>query len=244
MYRWTPEMIRFLEDAAGKTEYYRKLAERLAALLPNDARICDVGCGLGHLAELLCDSFASVTAIDSSRLAIDAFQRRLGTHVPENLHILCEDAFTLPPETKFDAMVFCYFGSLPEILRVARQNCAGSVVIIRRNDTRHRFDLGRHPRLRATAADTVQTLLEMGVECRAEALRLEFGQPLRSKEDALQFFRLYLRDPAQTVDWETVAPKLVETGDTAFPYYFPQSKDVSILQFDAAQIPPEAKEPE
>lgn len=237
MYRWTPEMIRFLEDAARKTEYYRTLAARLTALLPHNGSICDVGCGLGHLAELLTSSFAAVTAVDCSSLAIDAFSRRLGDNVQKNLNILCADAFALPVELTFDAMVFCYFGSLPEILRVARQNCTGSVIIIRRNYTQHRFDLGRHPRLRATAADTVQTLLEMGVECHTEALKLEFGQPLRSKEDALQFFRLYLRNPAQTVDWETVAPKLVETGDAEFPYYFPQSKDVSILQFDAAQIP-------
>ena len=239
MYRWTPEMIRFLEDAADQTENYRSLAEALCELLPANARICDVGCGLGHLAEQLCASFASVTALDCSRLAIDAFQARLGRNVPKNLQILCADAFGLPEDLTFDAMIFCYFGSLPEILHVAQRHCTGSVIVIRRNYERHRFDVGAHPRLRATAAGTVQTLREMGIECRTITLQPEFGQPLRSMEDALRFFRLYRRDPVQTVAWESIAPKLVETGDAAFPYYFPQRKDVSILKFDAAKIPQE-----
>ena len=239
MYQWTPEMVRFLEDAAGRTEYYRRLAEALGRLLPREAQVCDVGCGLGHLAEALCPRFVRVTAVDCSSLAIDAFQSRLAGRQPENLSILRADAFALPETLRFDAMVFCYFGSLPEVLRVARKHCTGSVVIIRRDYARHRFDLGDHPRRRATAEETADALRGLGVACRRETLGLEFGQPLRSREDALGFFRLYLRDPAQEVRWETVAPKLIETGDPAFPYYYPQSKNVSILRFDAAQIPRE-----
>ncbi len=239
MYCWTPEMIRFLEDAASKSEYYRCLSRTLAEQLSARGSVCDVGCGLGHLAELLCASFPSVTAIDCSEPAIGAFRARLGGAAPKNLRVLCTDAFALPETLRFDAMIFCYFGSLPEILRVARNHCAGSVIVIRRNYGEHRFDLGGHLRPHAGAADTLRALRAKGIDCRYMELALEFGQPLRSQEDALRFFRLYLRDPAQTVDWQVVAPRLTETGDVAFPYYYPQKKSVGVIQFDAAQIPPQ-----
>ena len=239
MYLWTPEMIRFLEDAAQKTEYYAELAAILAAQLPNGTGICDVGCGLGHLSELLCASFSPVTAIDCSAPAVDAFRARLAGKQPENLRILCEDAFALPDTTQFDQMVFCYFGSLPEILQIAKKHCRGSVVVIRRSYEQHRFDLDRHPRPRSGAAETLSKLQSMGIDCRCTELSPEFGQPLRSQEDALRFFALYLRDPAQTVDWPKIAPKLIETGDSVFPYYYPQQKRVAVLQFEAAQIPPD-----
>lgn len=237
MFRWTQDQIRFLEDAARTTEYHRLLAAQLAELLPKDAKICDVGCGLGHLSELLCASFSRVTAVDCSETAIDAFRARLGEKTPENLEIFCADAFSLPQDLRFDAMIFCYFGSLPDVLRIARRHCEGSVVIVRRNYGTHRFDLGGHPRLRASASDTLETLRSLGIRCERVTLAPEFGQPLRSVEDAVQFFRLYRRDPAQEIRAEEVVKRLVKTGDPEFPYYFPQKKDVSILRFDAAQIP-------
>lgn len=235
MYRWTPEMIRFLEDAAQKTEYYEQLAARLAALLPGGACLCDVGCGLGHLAQALCPRFAQVTALDHSAEAIDAFRRRLGTNCPDNLHICCADAFALPQTLRFDAMIFCYFGSLPEILRVARRHCTGKTVIIRRDEALHRFDLDGHPRTRAGAADTLATLKAQGIHCTAERLTVEFGQPFRSMEDALRFFRLYRRDPQRTVDVSDVAPKLIETQNAEFPLYYPQPKRIAILSFETSQ---------
>ena len=236
MYRWTPEMIRFMEDAAHKTEYYRRLAAHLAARLPNGASVCDVGCGLGHLAELLCRSFASVTAIDCSEPAVRAFRARLGDKPPDNLRIVCRDALQLPASARFDVMVFCYFGSLPEILKIAAGHCTGAAVVIRRDYAQHRFDLDRHPRNRASAADTMEKLQAMGIACESERLSLEFGQPLRSEEDAVRFFRLYLRDPERNVDFPEIAPKLGRTGDPDFPYYYPQPKQVAVLRFPAAQI--------
>ena len=238
MYRWTPEMIRFLEDAAQKTEYYAKLAEHLAARLPHDASVCDVGCGLGHLAELLCAPFASVTAIDCSAPVLDAFQARLAEHAPKNLHIVCADALALPETMQFDHMIFCYFGSLPEILQIAKKHCRGSVVVIRRDYAQHRFDLDQHPRPRSGTADTLQVLRETGIVCECERLQLEFGQPLRSEEDAVRFFQLYLRAPDREIDFAAITPKLVKTGDPDFPFYYPQAKQVAVLRFSAAQITP------
>ena len=238
MYRWTPEMIRFLEDAAQKTEYYAELAAYLAARLPNGTSVCDVGCGLGHLAELLCASFASVTAIDCSAPVIDAFQARIAGKHLENLRVLCADALALPESSQFDHMIFCYFGSLPEILQIAKKHCRGSAVIIRRDYAQHRFDFDQHPRLRAGTADTLRALREAGIDCECERLHPEFGQPLRSEADAVRFFQLYLRDPDREIDFAAVAPKLVKTDDPVFPLYYPQAKHVAVLRFSAAQIMP------
>ena len=237
MFEWTPDMIRFLEDAAGQTGYYRLLQAQLAAMLPPDAHVCDMGCGLGHLAELLAECFPRVTAIDRSAAAIDAFRSRL-PQPPSQLEILCADAFSLPAEFRCAAMVFCYFGSLPDILTLARRHCTGEVVIIRRNELRHRFDLGGSLRQSPTLAQTLERLRGLGICTEVTTHEIEFGQPLRSQADAVRFFSLYRRDPGAEIVFSQLAPLLEQTGDPVFPYYHRQQKRIAIVRFPAAQIPP------
>ena len=46
---WTEESIAFLRDAAAINRYYETIAERIAPQLPENAHICDAGCGIGEL---------------------------------------------------------------------------------------------------------------------------------------------------------------------------------------------------
>lgn len=236
MFVWTPEMIRFLEDASRRTDYYAQLADAIAGALPAGAQVCDFGCGLGQLAEALCARGLSVSAVERDAQAVGAFRSRLGAAAPPGLEILCVDAFSLPPTRRWDAAVFCYFGRLQEVLALARRHCAGPVFYVRRSELRHRFDLGGSLRESESVAQNLQALSALGLACTCTELEAEFGQPLRSLEDALRFFRLYRRDPSQTIDPAAVRSRLVDTGDAEFPLYFPQKKRVTILQLDARQL--------
>lgn len=237
MYHWKPDMIRFMQDASARTDYYRLLAQQIAARVPSEAHVCDMGCGLGHLAMELAKRFRAVTAIDLSPAAIEAFRKRLEADVPPNLTILCQDAFTLPERTRFDAAVFCYFGSLEEILRLAKAYCTGTVVVVRRNTHRHRFDLDGTARSIASAAEVERTLAQRGVPFIRQEFEPEFGQPFRSVEDAALFFRTYRRgDPDAPVDTAQILPLLQPTNDPAFPYYLPHEKKLVLFSFSAADL--------
>lgn len=126
-------------------------------------------------------------------------------------------------------MVFCLFGDVEEALTVARQQCRGTVLLIRRDYAYHRFSTGRVP-VGFTAADSEDTLRHLGLSYRMERFSLEFGQPFRSLEDARRFFRLYDRSGGA----DPPLHRLTAGPSAEFPYYLPNRKELCLL---AVEIP-------
>lgn len=195
--------------------------------LPKQAHVCDAGCGLGGLSVALLPYCRHVTAVDRAAAPLENLRQRAG-HDP-CLTVRQGDIRCLPPETPYDAMVFCLFGDVEEALTVARQQCRGTVLLIRRDYAYHRFSTGRVP-VGFTAADSEDTLRHLGLSYRMERFSLEFGQPLRSLEDARRFFRLYDRSGAG----EPPLHRLVPGPGPEFPYYLPNRKELCLL---AVEIP-------
>lgn len=190
MQRWSPEVIRYLHTAADRSRYYTDLARELGAFLHPEDRVCDAGCGLGLLSRALLPYCGHVTAIDRSPAAIADLTAR--GHDPR-LTALTGDIRDLPPQKPYDAMVFCLFGGTEEILDIAARQCGGTALVVRRDFRQHQFSSG--VRMAGhTAADMEQELRRRRLTCTLRRFTLEFGQPFRSVEDALAFFRLYSRD--------------------------------------------------
>ena len=143
MQAWTPEGMAFLQDAMSCCGYYPALARRIAPYLPKQAHVCDAGCGLGGLSVALLPYCRHVTAVDRAAAPLENLRQRAG-HDPR-LTVRQGDIRCLPPETPYDAMVFCLFGDVEEALTVARQQCRGTVLLIRRDYAYHRFSTGRVP---------------------------------------------------------------------------------------------------
>lgn len=70
MFLWNEDMIRFLRDASEQSDYHRLLAGYLAERLPENAHVCDAGCGLGYLSLRLAPYCRQVTAADVSADAL------------------------------------------------------------------------------------------------------------------------------------------------------------------------------
>ena len=60
--KWTDESITFLRDAAAMNRYYETIAEKIAPQFPENARVCDAGCGIGELSLALKPYCRHVTA--------------------------------------------------------------------------------------------------------------------------------------------------------------------------------------
>ena len=224
MFHWTDDRIRFMADAAGKTDFHRRLAaELLPYLTPEDA-VCDAGCGLGHLSLALSPYVRTVTAVEREQRALAVLERELALRHIENVHPCCEDVFAHRPEKPYDAMVFCFFGSIEEILAAAARCCRGTVLTVVRNDARHRFSgksrgPGRH------SYDTAcRILTEKGINFTTRTASFAFDQPFRSLEAARRFFELY----GGSEDWRA---RLVETGDPEFPWQLPSRREFGLITF-------------
>lgn len=193
--RWTDESIAFLRDAAAMNRYYETVAERIAPQLPENAHICDAGCGIGELSLALKPYCHHVTAVDADELAI----KTLEAHLIKGVTAICGDMETLAPEKPYDAMVFCLFGRTQDTLRIAKKQCRGRIFLVKRDYSHHRFSAGKVSLGEYTAGSTEAVLHEKGVPYTVERFTAEFGQPFRSLEAAERFFALYNRSRSETL---------------------------------------------
>ncbi|HMM32458.1 MAG TPA: methyltransferase [Clostridia bacterium] len=238
MFVWTPDMVRFLKDASEYTAYYEALAQKVAAHLDLRSHVCDAGCGLGYLSLALAKRFSFVSAVDVSPLALSVLQGNANAQHVNNLEIVEGDVFCKAPKTHYDAMIFCFFGRTDEALRIAKLQCHGKAVIIKKNWETHRFDLGGAPIGSHTFSSAVNELTEWGIPYKSETFALEFGQPFATLEDAQLFFQVYAKSgEAQNVSPEEAQKHLVRTADKAYPYYLPSLKKMGMLVVDTGDIP-------
>lgn len=236
MFRWEPDMVRFMRDASERGDYH----DRLAAIVCNHAGnadcICDAGCGLGYLSNALSKHFPSVRALDISENAI-AVAKTVNAGL-KNVTVSREDIVTFTPDVPFDAAVFCFFGRTEEILRFAKRTCGGRVIVIKKNWAHHRFTVAKVPLKHTKLYDLQRDLGALAIPYRSEEHVLEFGQPLRSEADAVRFFQVYSRDEhPENITFSDIAPRLVRTDDPTFPLYLPEQKRIGVVSFEAKDIP-------
>ena len=228
MLQWTPDTIRFLTDAGEHTGYYGAIAERLRPYLIGAGHVCDAGCGLGYLSRALCAYVPHVTAIDCDPLPLSSLQG-------QNLQIttLCADALTHTPAEPYDAMVFCFFGHISQILPLITRCCRGNAVVLARNDTRHRFTAGQHPIGEHNFPAYVRYLDEQGIPYAAETFSLDCGQPFRTWEDAKRFFTLYRQEGDNPITDDFLRHRLTVNDNKDFPLYLKQERKIGLLCISA-----------
>ena len=234
---WEKDMVRFMRDASEYSTYNQELVKRLSPYLNRNMHICDAGCGLGYLSLELAPHVASVTGVErhpDASAVLAENSRRLGF---DNVIARCGPIETTPPETPYDAMVFCFFGGIDEILTVSKQQCRGKVMIITRNYTNHRFSVGEHKTGSYGRRTSRETLEKLGIPFEESTLSLEFGQPFRSFEDARRFYETYSKDNDKAVITDEFLKEKLVAGEGDFPYYMPHRREVAILIFDSKDIP-------
>lgn len=237
MYHWTPDMIRFMDDASAYGDYHRRLAEMIRPFLGDGQHICDAGCGLGNLSLELSLFFEKITAIDIKSRPVDILRRHCTERGINNIDALEGDIRLLPPEKPYDGMIFCFFGRSEEILEIARQQCRGTVAVIKKNYIAHRFSVGNYPS-GPDGYSRMQTLLtdrQIPFECRTASL--EFGQPFRCFDDIRVFYDCYSRDqdPSLLTD-EFFRSRVTETGREDFPLYMPHQRQIGMICFQSGDI--------
>lgn len=230
MQRWSEDTIRFMEDASSFGNYHKELVQALLPYLPLNGHICDAGCGLGHLALELSKKCRTVTAVDASANALRGLMTR---QLPENMRVLHGDIFSM--DEKYDAMVFCYFGKTEEILRLGSSGCTHKIIVVRRDCSVHRFSGSPVPRKEHSINTLTQVLEERGIPFKTRNIALELGQPFRSAEDALVFFKLYNKSD-RSVTPKDLEGKLVQTGRDDFPLYYPNMREMELIIFETDKL--------
>jgi len=240
MYVWTPPSIKFLRDASEYSDYYEQLAEKIFAYLQQGIRICDAGCGLGYLSLKLAQFSASVTAIDCSEEALEVLSENIHKFDISNISPRFGNIFECPPSTRYDAMVFCFFGNTQESLTIAREQCVGKVILIKKDYYEHRFSIGHHVLDRYSFEKTCNDLDENNIPYQKERFSLQMGQPFHSLEDAVLFFQIYSQDDQpERINEEMIRNRLIKDPSGRYPFYLPSEKRLGLIALDTEDIPDE-----
>lgn len=220
MFCWTEERLGFMADACRRTDFYYKLAEELLPCLPRGARVCDAGCGLGYLSLALAAQVSHVTAVEQCAGALKVLRQEIAARGVENITPVCADVFTYAPEAPVDALVCCFFGSMEEVVPLARRlRCATVLAVVRSDDT-HRFSGASRAGTRHSLQAARDYLDSHGLAYTEKALALPFHQPFRTLAAAERFAATY------GGVWRG---ELRETGDGAFPWELPSVRECALL---------------
>ena len=238
MQLWYEDMVRFMRDASEYGTYNQELAKLLAPEFTQDSHICDAGCGLGYLSLALAPHAGHITSVEKNPDAVAVLEENCRNLGITNITPRCGTIQEAVPAQKYDAMVFCFFGGIYEILETAKRQCCGTVFIITRTYTTHRFSVGSHPTGSYGYWGSREVLADLGVPFVEKTFDLEFGQPFRNLEDARRFFEIYSKDEDKSeITDEFLRSKVVETGRDDFPLYMPHLRNLAIIKFNASEIP-------
>ena len=233
---WWPERIRYLKEASEFVGFNDILAERASAYMPQDGHVCDMGCGLGYLALSLSPYCRQVTGADCDPDVLAVLEENIGKKQLGNVDALCTDVFNMPSDIVYDAMVFCMFGSIYENLRLIRRHCRGKAVIFRKNWSFHTFAEKQVRLNKLLLTEDLEFLKRMGISYICNTFEIDMGQPFRSMEDAVAFFKMYSKGDASAITEADVKDKVMRTWNDEFPYYMRVNRSMGMIVIDAKDI--------
>ena len=246
MSAWTPDIVRFMEDASRCTAYFSTVAREACRGLAPGSRVCDAGCGMGQVSFELARLGMDVTAVDASAEALGhASHRNFDGRGARP--VFCRQDYTAhaAAASPYDRMVFCLSASVETAFSAARLNGASSLVVVNKAHARVEadcFSIGSSGAVRPAALarpvvyevdECLDELDAKGIVCTAHEEVLEFGQPLRSLEDAALFFSLFrTRRYPRGIDEAELRTALQRREDVEFPYYLPVERRLVFFEVD------------
>lgn len=244
MSSWTPDIVRFMEDAASVTDYFEILAQICTRGLPRESLMLDAGCGMGQLAIELAKHGHRVDAIDKSPQAIAYAQAKARetltsgcVRVRQGDFRECGARARSTHGAPYDRIVFCLSARVEDAFATARENGTKSLVVINKmggcvaasDDASNRL-----PRPAVCDVNrTLDALDECGIVCDAHEISLEFGQPFRTLDDAARYFSLFrTRSFPHGVTKRELMATLEPFDERGFAYYLPVERHLVMFAVD------------
>lgn len=229
---WTQNRIEWYLTASRHGDFHRQLAAKIRPYLFPGDRLCDLGCGLGRLDLELAPSVAHITCVDTEEAVLACLKRDAAAAGIGNLSAQRGDVRDI--QTVFDVAIMAFFGHPPQMMLDCLK--LASRFLIRIANTRREgaaLQPSEHSRKRQTAEDIAAQLDKEGRSYKLLLDAFEFGQPLKSQEDAAAFLRCNAPDIQKEALDEFLAQRLITTGRADFPFYLPGKKELGIFIIEA-----------
>ena len=216
---WSDESIEWFERASASSDYHSRLVSALEDHLEKNDSIIELGCGLGHEAQLLHEDGFEVVAFDKDPRVIEHAVRRSGLDV-----FRCADAANV--SEKADVLLCINYGHMEtaEDFRRLRGFARKKIIYVISRHSGHGQDT------RPDRTLQIESILkDAGVPFVSEELQLDFNQPLVSTAEAREFVRwTYL---GRNEDEYMKFVKETDAGN--YPYLFVNRKN--LVMFDIGE---------
>lgn len=231
MIKWNEKSINWFLAASAYTGYNSKLAALLRHRIQETETLCDLGCGMGLVDFELAPHFRRVHCVDIDATVIDFVNRRAAETKTANLSGSVCNAREM--EGRWDTVITLFHGK-PEDFAERYVNLAKSRLIAVVHGA-PRGNLGPEAyRVKKfnDMENTARLLDAKKIKYQVFPDRLEFGQPLKSREDAAEFAKAYTQSPTDLAVAEYLDDALVETGEKEFPFYLPNLREFAIFTIE------------
>lgn len=231
LFHWNEKSILWYQNAANYGSYHEQLAKHLLPHMNSKSRVCDLGCGVGYLTKELAPFVKEITGCDSNPKAIEFLQQQIEEHHLDNVEAMLADVEQIaPPTVPYDAIILCLFGGLRTCYDQVSQWTDKKIIYISSIKEKHAFHAGYKKNSGETAEETRDFLIGRGLKFHVETMKLPFGQPLKSMEEAIDFVRHYDKTSTRQEIYDYLNEKLIiKQEDETYPFYLPNEKKLAMF---------------
>ena len=221
-YAWGDKTIGWLYDAAEYTGFYRNLAALLLPEIKLRGTLCDMGCGMALADMALADQISSITCVDVNGPALTFAQSEARRRGIGNIDFRLSDGLAV--EGRWDTVMALFHGRVDKICAAYLAKAGDRLICVT-----HGSGI-RHAGAFCENADEAAAWLDAGgwTYTRTDGV-LEFGQPHRSLEEAMESTAAFHKDWDRETLEANVRGKVQETGREDFPWYTPKTRSYGIF---------------
>jgi len=226
VFEWNEETIRWYWEANEYTKFYSNIAKIVAPMLEGYRTFCDMGCGLGLINLELSDYVESIDCVDVSGEALSFIQTISQSRGIGNIKTHKADCHAF--EGRWDVIHICFFssGNIEPFL----PRCKKLIIIVGGDGSESFYPEKYRKKRKNTISKEAAYLDSLGVEYRLTEVCLEFGQPLKTMEEARRFVRTYAAEITDGELEEFLASNLRIINHEAFSFYLPRMKKIGIFE--------------
>lgn len=229
LFYWTRDKVDLYMRAAEYTRFNDAIARIVLDQVGPGRELWDLGCGVSYLALYLSPYMKKIDCVDQSQEALDGLKLSLEKKKLANIQLYKEDCQDfLRREGKGDCILLSHFLNIHDNLEelLARSK---SLVIIRNSIVRR--EKGLFPGRKESIEDVENAILayDENLKYRKFIYEGDFGQPLKSLEEAQDYYRSY---SGKSLEQDDLVKVLEFREGQPYPYYFPKNKSIGIIFLD------------
>jgi len=221
--RWNDNTVRWFCDASAYTGFNKKLAQTILEHIDSRETLADLGCGAGLIDLELAPYIGHITCVDIDEYAVRSVGELTARRGIKNITALHADAAAI--DGKWNTVLALFHGRLETFLSKYFDMAEETfIAVVRGNPVRPELIPKETLHLYRTVEQTSEILDRLGIRYELITGSLEYGQPFRTRGDAMLYAEAYrkCRNGESTEDFLLRA--LTETGDQQFPLYMPYEK--------------------